>query len=86
MKLLKETITPTDSGLRDVGFKIDQYQIHISVQNVTVVENLFFKEGKKIRWTFGYQVIRQCFKSQQGKTTNFSYETMANQKEWLGEK
>ena len=86
MKLLKETITPTDSGARDGGLKMDSFQLYISAQNFTVVEHLLFREGKQIPWTFRYIVTRQFIKSQHGKITNLGYEIMANQKEWLGEK
>jgi hypothetical protein len=86
MKLLKESITPSaDRGFNDNGLKVDRFQIHIAAQNFTVVEYLDFRQGKKIPWTFRYQVTRQFVKSRHGKTTNFGYEIMANVKDWLGE-
>jgi hypothetical protein len=88
MKVLQATITPSTEhdALAEGTDKIDQFQLDISAQNFTVTEHLIFKRGQKLPWVFKYTVTRQFVKSQHGNTTNFGYEIMADQKEWLGEK
>jgi len=84
LRLLKETITPVESGLKEGDAKVSQYQLHITAQNFTAVEYLWFKRGKRIPWDFKYQVTRQFVKSQTKKETKFGYEVLAKT-EWTGE-
>ena len=84
LRLLKETITPVEGGLKESDARVDQYQLHISAQNFTVVEYLWFKKGKRLPWVFKYQVTRQFVTSQTKNKTTFGYKTLAKTK-WTGE-
>ena len=84
LRLLKESLTPIESELRDGNVKVVQYQISISAQNFTAEEHLLFKRGMKLPWVFRYNVTRQFVTSQTKDKTTFGYKVLANT-EWTGE-